>query len=206
MLGGRWRCRWRYKWDVQTAADAASAAAAAETQSPLLKLTERLAGAGLNSAVQGGAVVHHCHLFGGGAPADPRPALVRRLSPHQRQFLGCTQFPDEGGGGGRRPRLGLQPRPAPQSASNVARLHHQHHCPHQVPSSLQLAIQLSDSFEETLCLHLDEGCGRVESGHHELARHAVHVRLDLAGDVELVAVKRHPAQVGQQVRPGRQIK
>ncbi len=56
-------------------------------------------------------------------------------------------------------------------ACHVARLHRQHHGVHEVLG------------------RLDEGGGGVQAGDDELAGDVLHVRLHLAGDVQLVAVQ-----------------
>ena len=56
-------------------------------------------------------------------------------------------------------------------ARHVARLHRQHHGVHEVLG------------------RLDEGGGGVQAGDDELAGDVLHVRLHLAGDVQLVAVQ-----------------
>ena len=49
---------------------------------------------------------------------------------------------------------------------------------------------------------LDQWTRRVKTRHNKLSGYIVDIRLDLAGDVELVAVERYPLQVGQQVALG----
>ena len=49
---------------------------------------------------------------------------------------------------------------------------------------------------------LDEGGGGVQGGDDDLALLEADLGLDPAADVELVAVERHPLQVGQEVLPG----
>ena len=104
------------------------------------------------------------------------------FSPHQRLLLWSPHLPDNDGGW--RTGAGLALLKPVHPARHIARLDCQHHRVHQVLGCL------------------DQGHGGVEAGDDQLPRHLVDVGLDLAGDVELVAVEGDPTQVGQEVRLG----